>query len=273
GKLVLTGANSWRGDTQVLEGQLAVNGSVVGKVIVKGAGTLSGNGQIGSLSAERGGTVAPGNSIGTLHVTGDVTFAPGSIYAVEIAPDGSRSDSIISGGKVSLQGGTLLLTLENQSQPISSTAIHSLLGKRLTILQAAQGIDGRFDAVTPTFLSATLSYESSALGVTMDRNATPFAIAARSDNEQGIATALETAPRDSAVYGAMLLSPSTDAAYFLLRQFNSDIYPAAQGMLIQDARLVRDAALDRFRGDAGTAPVAVWAQALGAWGKSRTGGG
>lgn len=60
GRLILQGANTYRGDTLVNGGVLSVNGSLVSAVQVNAGGTLGGNGQIGGLTARSGGIVAPG---------------------------------------------------------------------------------------------------------------------------------------------------------------------------------------------------------------------
>ncbi|WXF86271.1 S8 family serine peptidase [Pseudomonas syringae pv. atrofaciens] len=100
GRLILEGANTYRGDTLVNGGLLSVNGSLVSDVQVNAGGTLGGNGQIGGLTARNGGIVAPGNSIGTLQVNGNVTLEPGSTYAVELSP--TASDRIVATGSATV---------------------------------------------------------------------------------------------------------------------------------------------------------------------------
>src|SRR5690606_15361796 len=58
GELLLTGTNTYTGDTSVDAGRLAINGSVTSNVNVNNGGTLGGNGTItGDLSSD--GIVAP----------------------------------------------------------------------------------------------------------------------------------------------------------------------------------------------------------------------
>jgi autotransporter-associated beta strand protein len=111
GTLILTGVSTYTGDTNVNEGVLTVNGSLVSAVSVNEGGTLTGTGTIGGLSVGEGGIVAPGNSIGTLHVAGDVSFDEGSIYRVENAA--GKSDKISATGAASIDGGTVQVLAQN----------------------------------------------------------------------------------------------------------------------------------------------------------------
>ena len=93
GTLALLGNNTYRGDTWVKQGVLAINGSVASNVYIENSGTLAGEGTVSAFRAARGGSVAPGNGIGTLHVLHDAIFDRGSQYNVEVAGNG-RSDKI-----------------------------------------------------------------------------------------------------------------------------------------------------------------------------------
>ena len=61
GTLILTGVSTYTGDTNVNEGVLRVDGSLVSAVSVNEGGTLMGTGTIGGLEVGSGGIVAPGN--------------------------------------------------------------------------------------------------------------------------------------------------------------------------------------------------------------------
>ncbi len=175
GTLVLTGANTYRGPTLVNQGRLAVNGSLASAVTVNDGGILGGNGRIASLTANHGGSVAPGNSIGTLQVAGDVTFQSGSNYAVEVSP--TSSDLIVAGGKASIDGATVSLSLENNPTLLTAGDVKSLLGRQFNILQAVDGIDGRFAEVLPNyaFLGGDLAYSASGIQLAVERNDASFA--------------------------------------------------------------------------------------------------
>ena len=129
GALMLTGASTYTGPTNVNAGILDVNGSLASAVTVNNGGTLMGNGTIGGLTISSGGIVAPGNSIGTLNVSGNVAFAAGSTYQVEINAAG-QGDKIIATGTATLSGGTVQVIAANGTYTPST---------RYTILTANGG--------------------------------------------------------------------------------------------------------------------------------------
>ncbi|NAS69767.1 autotransporter outer membrane beta-barrel domain-containing protein, partial [Pseudomonas syringae pv. actinidiae] len=150
GRLILDGANTYRGETLVNGGVLSVNGSLVSAVQVNAGGTLGGNGQIGGLTARSGGVVAPGNSIGTLQVNGNVLLEPGSTYAVELSP--TASDRIVATGSATVSGANMTLALlDNTPVALNSAPIQSVVGRQYNVLQAANGINGQFGSVTSNY--------------------------------------------------------------------------------------------------------------------------
>ncbi len=274
GTLVLTGENTYSGPTLVNQGRLAINGSLASAVTVNDGGVLGGNGRIASLTANRGGSVAPGNSIGTLQVAGDVTFQPGSNYAVEVSP--TSSDLIVAGGKASIDGATVSLSLENSPTLLSAGEAKSLLGRQFNILQAAGGIDGRFGEVLPNyaFLGGDLAYTAGGVQLAVERNDASFASLGLTRNERAVAVAAEGLGAGNGLYEALLLSPSAAVAQQAFQQLSGEIHPAIGTLLINDSRQLRDAVGDRLRQDAlydaGTPTDAdsnAWFKVLGAWGK------
>lgn len=275
GTLVLTGDNTYSGPTLVNEGRLAITGSLASAVTVNDGGILGGNGRIASLTANRGASVAPGNSIGTLQVAGDVTFEPGSNYAVEVSP--TSSDLIVAGGKASIDGATVSLSLENSPTLLTASEVKSLLGRQFNILQAADGIEGRFGQVLPdyAFLGGDLAYSASGIQLAVARNATSFSSLGLTPNQRSVAAAAEQLGAGNALYEALLLSPSAAVAQQAFQQLSGEIHPAIGMLLINDSRYLRDAVLDRLRQDAlydANAPTDAgsnaWVKVLGAWGKS-----
>ncbi|MBC3382831.1 autotransporter domain-containing protein [Pseudomonas sp. SWRI179] len=278
GTLVLTGENTYSGPTLVNQGRLAINGSLASAVTVNDGGVLGGNGRIASLTANRGGSVAPGNSIGTLQVAGDVTFQPGSNYAVEVSP--SSSDLIVAGGKASIDGATVSLSLENSPTLLTAGEVKSLLGRQFNILQAAGGIDGRFAEVLPNyaFLGGDLTYSASGIQLAVQRNDASFASLGLTPNQRSVATAAEQLGAGNGLYEALLLAPSAAVAQQAFQQLSGEIHPAIGTQLINDSRHLRDAVGDRLRQDAlyeaGTPTDAssnAWFKVLGAWGKNEGG--
>ncbi len=267
GRLMLTGDNTYRGLTTVNGGLLAVNGSLTSAVTVNASGTLGGNGRIAALTANAGGTVAPGNSIGTLQVSGDVTFAPGSTYAVELSP--SNSDQIIAGGRATVSGATVSLSLENSPTLLSTQQVQSLLGHQYNILQAAGGIQGQFGAVLPNyvFIGGSLDYAATGIQLSVERNATTFASVGQTPNQRSVAAAVEGLGAGNTVYESLLLSPTASSAQQAFRQLSGEIYPALGSVLINDSRYLRDAVGERLN-EANGSRSNGWIKALGAWGKT-----
>ncbi|HBO0647568.1 TPA: S8 family serine peptidase, partial [Pseudomonas aeruginosa] len=224
GSLVLSGDSTYRGPTLVDGGLLSVDGSLLSAVEVNAGGTLGGSGRIGGLLARSGGTVAAGNSIGTLEVAGDLRFESGSTYAVELSE--SASDRIVASGKASIAGGNVTLAMENSPDLLSQSQVESLVGRRYDILDAAGGIDGRFDAVLPNymFLGGTLDYAANAIRLDIGRNGTALASVAQTPNQAAVAGAVETLGAGNPVYESLLLSENAATAQRAFQQLSGEIY-------------------------------------------------
>ncbi|VFT04426.1 putative serine protease [Pseudomonas aeruginosa] len=272
GSLVLSGDSTYRGPTLVDGGLLSVDGSLLSAVEVNAGGTLGGSGRIGGLLARSGGTVAAGNSIGTLEVAGDLRFESGSTYAVELSE--SASDRIVASGKASIAGGNVTLAMENSPDLLSQSQVESLVGRRYDILDAAGGIDGRFDAVLPNylFLGGTLDYAANAIRLDIGRNGTALASVAQTPNQAAVAGAVEALGAGNPVYESLLLSENAATAQRAFQQLSGEIYPALAGLLLNDSRYLRDSVGERLRQTSdsevgGEAPEG-WFKALGSWARA-----
>jgi len=253
GTLILSGANTYTGATNINAGILNVNGSLVSTVFVNSGATLMGNGPIGGLVVGAGGTVAPGNSIGTMIVNGNVIFQPGSIYQVEANAAG-QSDKIVASGAATLTGGTVQVLAENQAYARQT---------RYTILTANGGVGGTFANVTSNlaFLTPTLSYDPNDVFLTLNRNDTTFASVAQTPNQRAVAGALDRSPLFSPLVQAVVNLTGASA----LRAFDAlsgEIHGSVQTTIVDDSRYVRQAVLGRLR----QAPYANGAGAMAALG-------
>ncbi|WP_330985369.1 MULTISPECIES: autotransporter outer membrane beta-barrel domain-containing protein [Enterobacterales] len=285
GTLELTGNSTYLGATQVNQGQLKINGAVTSDITVQSSGTLSGSGRVGSLTVSRGATVAPGNSIGTLTVSQNVTFEPGSRYQVDVAPNG-RSDRIESSGKANLQGGDVLVTLENRQNLLSQPRAYSLLGQQYTILQASKGVSGQFSSVAPgyLFIGSQLIYQPNNVRLGITRSNVTFADVAQTPNQRSVARAAERLKAGHPVYESLLLSGSAKQAQQAFRQLSGQIHADAASVQINNSRYLRDSLTGRLRQASGQATAqgikaneqGGWAQMLGNWshasGNSNAGG-
>lgn len=109
GRLTLSGANTYTGGTQVLGGELIVNGGVLGATVVNQAGLLGGHGTLtGAVSVA--GVLSPGASPGVLtQAAGDLTLVTGARFIAELggvtpgAGDGYHDQYDILAGRAVIQ--------------------------------------------------------------------------------------------------------------------------------------------------------------------------
>jgi autotransporter-associated beta strand protein len=153
GTLVLSGANTYTGPTNVTSGTLDVTGSIASSSLtsVANGATLIGPGAIGNLQIASGGTFAPGNGTpgSTATISGSLAFQSGAIYLLQLNPSASSSAKVT--GTASLAG-----TVD------AVFASGSYLTKQYTILQSS-GLGGTtFSALSttnaPAGFKASLAY-------------------------------------------------------------------------------------------------------------------
>lgn len=287
GRWTLNGTYAFSGGVEVVSGSIAANGSLGAPVTVSAGATLGGSGTVGTTTIASGGTLAPGNSIGTLTVAGDLTFEPGSHFAVEVDPAGSASDQVVVSGTATIDGGTVAhIGYVGNYRPFAT----------YRILTAGTGLSGAFDAVTTdfAFLTPDLVYDYGAytIDLTLARNTVGFVDKATTRNQIATAGGAESLGAGQAVYDAVAGLP--DDAALIGAAFDSlsgEVHASARTVLVEDSRLVRQAANERLRAAlagaglpalpvmayAGGAPVAaapmgadlaLWGQGFGSWGHS-----
>lgn len=249
GTLTLTGSSPLTGATEVAAGTLIVNGALASSAVTVDSGaTLGGSGSIGALTARSGATVAPGAQAGfsTLTVNGAANFSAGSTFAVAI-DDAGHTDKLAATGAATLSGGTVA---------VSAAAGSYTQASRYILLSAAGGVSGRFSGLTTNlnlaFLTPTLSYDAEdvTLGFTLKTTPAPtpapaFASVAATRNQFDAATALESQPEGSTLYNALIgqTAPGARAAFNAL---SGEIHASLLGAAVDDARLPREAVLDRL---------------------------
>jgi MYXO-CTERM domain-containing protein len=122
--LVLTGASTYSGGTQINAGTLSVtntSGSATGSgaLVVNSGGTLNGTGTVGSVSVASGGTIAPGLSVGALNVNGTLDLVGGSHLDYNL---GSVSSLLnVSGALNYTGGGSAIFDIANNGSMTSNT--------------------------------------------------------------------------------------------------------------------------------------------------------
>lgn len=247
GALVLTGANSYRGDTIINGGLLAVDGSLTSTVAVNNGGTLGGSGVVARLAVHGGGMVSPGNSIGTLHVAGDAGFFKQSGLMIQVAPDG-RSDRLNVAGKAILLGGVVTVATENGTGTLSPAETLALLDKSYTILTTASGVAGRFDAATPNyyFIGASLAYTSEDVSVSLGRNNVAFADVGQTKNQKAAASGIESLGQGDGLYDRIAVSTLSENLPAGFDALSGEMHASLKGVLAVDGKFVRDAVSNRI---------------------------
>ncbi len=185
GTLLLTGNNSYTGNTTVAAGTLDVSGSIAhSAVTIRSGATLAGSGTVGTTTVQSGGSIALGNAISTLTVNGDLTFSANSSYLVKANADGD-SDRIDVTGTAHLAGNVVSLAANTGTYQANTT---------YTILQAG-ALSGQFDAVSSSlaFLDASVSQDDRNVYLQLSRNDVAYADVGHTRNQRGVAAALQNA--------------------------------------------------------------------------------
>lgn len=237
----LTGDGShFTGTTTVSGGTLIVDGALGGTIDVLSGARLEGTGTVGTTTIATGGTIAPGHSPGTLTVDGDITFTSGSTYEVDITP-ALESDLIEASGQARIEGGTVHVV----KTPGTYTP-----GSRWTIIGADGGVMGEFDTLTQNmpFVELSLNYEDpSRVYLDVARNAVSFCEVAWTFNQCSTGDGLESTGPGNPVYDIVAAIPDEDGARQALDALSGEIYGSVKGILLEDSRFPREAALDRTR--------------------------
>lgn len=221
------------GTATVTGGELVNDGTVTGTIDIFDGGLLSGSGVSGGLVVNDGGVLSPGPGIQTLAVNGDLTFQAGSIYAVDINSAGA-SDQVNASGAVTIGGGTLMLRAESGTYGLSTD---------YTILTASS-ISGTFSTIDSdfAFLSPSLSYSSTAVDLSLDRNDVRFADVALTANDRATANAVEELGAANTLYSAALpLNVETAASAFT--QLNGEIHPSLKSTFLWQSQFLREAVI------------------------------
>ncbi|GKX34149.1 MAG: hypothetical protein MnENMB40S_17670 [Rhizobiaceae bacterium MnEN-MB40S] len=299
GTVVLTRDSAYTGATDVQGGVLEVNGSIASSSLttVQSGAVLSGVGTVGSTVIASGGALSPGSgaeSIGALTVEGDLTFESGSIYAVDLAGDGSADQLVSVTGIVTIDGGTVTVTALDQDTSYQN-------GQVYTIITSEEGVEGSFDdtTVTSAFLEAFKSYDDDNVYLTIaiidsDGSGRIFDTAAVTRNQKATAGALDTLEQSGsslALYNDVLVLDA-ESARTAFDALSGEIYASVKSALIDQSRFSRDAVSRRIRAaldddclvrdtalpnddgssedrnnclDAGRA--SIWTQGYGSWGE------
>jgi len=214
GTLILAGDDTYTGDTNVQGGTLAVTGALAGNLAIWSGATFAGDGVVG----------------------GWLDLLPGSTYQAAIGSNGANLVQV--GGVATLTGATVA---------VAGVGANPALGSPYTILTATGGVIGAFGSVTDdlAFLTPSLSYDSNDVFLTLTRNGLAFGSAATSPNQLATADAIGAGPTGSDLSQA-LLSQSAAGARQAFDALSGEIHASAVSATFDDARLPREAVLDRL---------------------------
>ncbi len=278
GMLVLTGANTYTGDTTVTGGVLRVNGSIASSdLTVTSGGTLQGTGTVGNTLMA--GVVSPGNSVGTLTVNGDLSLASGSTYLYEIDAD-QNGDLVVVSGTATIDAGAVF----------ELSAEDGVYLDRLYPMLQAGTLTGTFENLHTNYTFIDLDFISAGgeLGVVVERNQTPMAAFAQTNNQRAAANAIDGQTSGAEPYNDVILNDDPSQLPGWYQDWSGEIYSANQAALIYNSRLLsqvvnwrlQDSWLDNSlttrlqqvgqtgEGQSNT-DTTVWAQAYGNWDKFR----
>jgi uncharacterized protein with beta-barrel porin domain len=153
GTLILSGVNTYTGDTNINAGVLQVDGSIASPdTFVNPGGTLRGTGTLGG-NLTNSGIVGPGDSgPGTLTVNGNYIQNSNGTLQIQIGGTAAGQHDLLSiGGTASLNGTLQLVRLNNFT---------GAPGDKIIFLTAAGGVSGTFATVnTGTIANARVVYE------------------------------------------------------------------------------------------------------------------
>lgn len=109
GSLILSGANTYAGNTSVNGGMLQIDGSIASNTFVNDDGTLAGSGTVnGAVTNNDSGTISPGDALGlpgVLTIGSNYTQVPTATLVIKIGgPDASRVCVLDVRGSAKLNG-------------------------------------------------------------------------------------------------------------------------------------------------------------------------
>lgn len=129
GTLILTGANTYTGDTNINRGVLQVDGSITSNTFVNHGGTFAGNGTVdGNLTNANVGTVSPGalGAPGMLTVVHNYTQAQYATLMIQIAGANAGEFSVLN-----VLG---IANLSGQLDPVLLNGFVPTIGESFTFL-------------------------------------------------------------------------------------------------------------------------------------------
>jgi len=207
GTWTLTGLGDFSQGGRVSSGAELINqGGIAGSMTVDQGGVYAGGGTVGGLNVN--GTLVASKSLGAAQVNGNLNMSRESTVAFGADADGGSATIKVS-GNANLNGASLVVNASPGTYPWQS---------QYTVLQAGS-ISSTFGSVSSdyAFLTPTLSYQPTRVGLTYTRNDVAFTDYASTGNGNQAATSLASLGKNNALYNA-LLNTSTSSAGSAIEQ-------------------------------------------------------
>ncbi|WP_198033039.1 autotransporter domain-containing protein [Methylosinus sp. PW1] len=187
----------------------------------------------------------PGHSPGVITIDGNYNQLAGGVLVLSVGPnDYSR---LVVSGAANFQGGSIVLESYQGARPT--------LGTRYSFIQATGGVTGQVDSIVSPFQGVVFSPTFGADGLTAQLLHAPnyFLGSAITRNQQSVARALDALAQGAPTGAAALLAnsltyASQDQIARSFDQLSGEAYASVKGVLLDDSRYARAAALDRLRG-------------------------
>ncbi|MGX5797733.1 autotransporter outer membrane beta-barrel domain-containing protein, partial [Pseudomonas sp. E2-15] len=236
--------------------RLSGNNSFAGATLKEGILELDGTNQLkGDVNIDGG--VLRLN--GALAVAGDYTQAAGSTLMTGLASPAAPAKLQVQ-NQASINGGSLYLSAQPNNY---------YLGQRYSILQAQGALTGEFTSIDrrefSPFLSVSQVKQGNALLVEFGRGRS-LASAAETANQRAVANAADTEAQPSPLL-QRLTALFPEQAPSALDQLSGELHASTQAVLIENSRVLRQAAFDRqlsAQGNRGNQPKTlnqgVWVQ-------------
>ncbi len=279
GNLIVNAVNTITGPTTVTGGRLSVNGSLANSATtVQTGATIGGTGTVGTLVVQSGGTVAPGNAgVGTLSVNGALTLAAGSTYQAEIS--GPTGDRITASGPASIAGNLVVTNTTPVNAGANFNSSYILLSSSARTGTFATAALGNYGNI----FNPTLEYTATSVILRLAPNSlVTIAGGTLTGNPLAVANAFDAAVRAGynpqpffALYTQGANLPNA------LSQLSGELHSAERRVLLEDTRVVREAAFDRLNAGLsaisgaqsvtttdGEKATTFWLRAAGSWGKA-----
>jgi outer membrane autotransporter barrel domain/autotransporter-associated beta strand repeat len=196
--LTLTGTNTYTGQTAITGGTLRVDGSIASsELTITSAGTLQGIGTVGNTVLA--GVLSPGNSVGTLTVDGNLTLQDGSTYLYEIDANQNGDLVVVTGTTRIAAGAVFELNAEDGV----------FLDRVYPMIQSGT-LDGTFENLHTNYTFIDLDFVTSGsgkeLGVVAERNQTPMARFAQTNNQRAVANAIDAQSPGATPFNDVILN-------------------------------------------------------------------